>query len=158
MAPLVILLVVFGLASAALRVLRGEWLPGPSGRIAAAAMFVFTGISHFLFPAPMAEMVPPVFPAPQLWVAATGVVEVVGGIGLLSVRTRPLAAWGLAIFLVAVFPANVYAALERVGMGGHREGPGYLWFRAPLQVFFLAWVVYFGVSEPRRRSTAAIGR
>ena len=31
-------------------------------------------------------------------------------------------------------------------MGGHAAGPGYLWFRAPLQVFFLAWILVFGLA------------
>jgi len=113
-------------------------------------MFVFTGVSHFIFPGPMAEMVPPIFPSPELWVAFTGGAEILGGIGLLVPRTSRLSAWGLALFLVAVFPANVFAAIHQVGMGGHRDGLGYLWFRAPLQVVFLAWVVYFGIISPRR--------
>lgn len=145
MAPLLVLIVSFALASPALRLRHGRWSLAIAGRFAAAAMFVFTGVSHFIFPDAMAEMVPPLFPAPRLWIAATGVAEIAGGIGLLFERTRRVSAWALAVFLVAVFPANVYAALERVGMGGHRQGPGYLWFRAPLQVAFLAWVVYFGL-------------
>ena len=150
MAPLVVLIVSFGVASLVLRLVRGEWSHGLAGRVAAAAMFVFTGTSHFIFPGEMAEMVPPVFPAPRLWVLATGVAEVLGGVGLLFTRTSRLSAWGLAVFLVAVFPANIFAAIHEVGMGGHREGLGYLWLRAPLQAVFLAWVVYFGILAGRR--------
>ena len=54
--------------------------PAKMGRVAAAAMFVFTGVSHFILPAPMAEMVPSVFPAPMVWVIGTGVAEILGGI------------------------------------------------------------------------------
>ena len=148
MAPLVVLIVVFGVASLVLRSTRGRWSHGMAGRVAAAVMFVFTGTSHFIFAGEMAEMVPPFFPAANLWVLFTGVAEILGGVGLLFARTSRLSAWCLVLFLVGVFPANVYAAVNQVGMGGHREGLGYLWFRAPLQVVFLAWVVYFGIKGP----------
>jgi len=151
MAPLLVLLGVFGATIAWLRLRRGRWLLAPAGRAAAAAMFVFTGVSHFPLAESMAAMVPPAVPAPLLVVYATGVLEILGGIGLLVPRTRRAAAWCLALFLVAVFPANVYAALNRVGLGGHADGPGYLWLRAPLQVFFLAWVVGFGLVADRPR-------
>ncbi|MEZ4712248.1 MAG: hypothetical protein R3A44_33980 [Caldilineaceae bacterium] len=29
------------------------------------------------------------------------------------------------------------------GMGGHTDGPQYLWFRVPLQLLFIAWTWYF---------------
>lgn len=145
MAPLMVLLATFAAASVWTRLSDGDWSHGLAGRVAAAVMFVFTGVSHFVFPEPLIEMVPPVFPAPSTWVTATGVAEAAGGVGLLPRRTRRLSAWCLAAFLIAVFPANVYAALEGVGVGGHASGPGYLWFRAPLQIGFLAWVVYFGL-------------
>jgi uncharacterized membrane protein len=145
MAPLVLLVVSFGIASWVLRWVRGEWCHGPAGRVAAAAMFLFTGVSHFVFPIEMAAMVPSAFPAPRLWVLATGVAEILGGLGLLVTGTSRLSAVCLAVLLVAVFPANVFAAIHKVGVGGHLEGIRYLWFRAPLQVVFLAWVVYFGI-------------
>ena len=152
MAPLVVLIVAFVVALAAMRLTRGRWSAGPAGRIAAAVMFVFTGVSHFIFPGQMAEMVPPVFPAPAVWAYLTGVAEILGGIGLLVPRTSRIAAWCLAAFLVAIFPANIYAAINEVGMGGHRDGLDYLWLRAPLQAIFLVWVSYFGLvaNHPER--------
>ena len=145
MAPLAVLIGSFAIALLAVRLLRGRWSAGLAGRIAAAAMFVFTGLSHFIFPAEMAAMVPTVFPAPRLWVAATGVAEVLGGVGLLVPRASRPAAWALALFLILVFPANIFAAVNQVGMGGHLRGAGYLWIRGPLQLVFLGWVVYFGI-------------
>ena len=90
-------------------------------RIALACVFVGMGVLHFL-PGPsrgMAAMIPPalrVVPATAL-VAFTGVCELAGGIGLLFPATRVAAAICLAVFLVAVFPANAYAAgkTERFG-------------------------------------------
>ena len=152
MAPLIVLVISFVGALSFMRLRTGTWSPGPAGRVGASVMFVFTGVSHFVFPEPMAEMVPPLFPLPIGWVYAAGGAEILGGVGLLVPRTRRIAAWSLAIFLVAVFPANIYAAIHRVGMGGHVHGPGYLWLRAPLQLLFLGWVVYFGLMLNRPKA------
>ena len=151
MAPLSLLLFSFGCVLLVLRWARGRWLVTVSGRVAIAVMFVFTGVSHFFLPGPMAEMVPPLFSRPDRWVALTGVAEILGGVGLLVPRARLVAAWCLAVFLVAVFPANVYAAQHQVGPGGHAQGLAYLWFRAPLQLLFLVWVLVFGLRSGSRR-------
>ncbi|VTU36574.1 putative membrane protein [Variovorax sp. PBL-H6] len=55
-------------------------------------------------------------------------------------RSCAAGAWAAAIVLVAFFPANVYAALQHVPMGGHAWGPIYLLVRAPLQIFILWWI------------------
>ena len=51
-----------------------------AGRIA-LAVFFFAGVSHFIFPVPMGEMVPPPFPV-EAMVALSGVLEILGAIGL----------------------------------------------------------------------------
>ena len=93
-------------------------------RIALAAVFVFMGVLHFRPGSrrTMAKMIPPRmrWTGPlrrEVLVALTGVCEIAGGIGLLLPPTRVAAAILLAIFLVAVFPANAYAARhpERFG-------------------------------------------
>jgi uncharacterized membrane protein len=77
-----------------------------------AAMFTLTGVVHFVAKREeLIAMVPPTLPAPALLVTLTGVLELAGAIGLLWHRTAPWAAGGLAALLVAMFPANVHAAL-----------------------------------------------
>jgi len=93
-------------------------------RIVLALVFVGMGILHFI-PGParsMAGMIPPAmrgsrWPSPRALVLFTGLCELAGGIGLLIPATRTAAAIALAVFLVAVFPANAYAAKypERFG-------------------------------------------
>jgi uncharacterized membrane protein len=129
---------------------RSDGSVGRAGLIALAALFVFTGVSHFVFTESMEQMVPPPFP-PVATVWATGVLEILGGIGLLIPRTSKLAAWCLFAFLVAVFPANIYAAVNHTGLGGHVDGPAYLWQRAPLQVMLLVWTWQFGIRRRDRR-------
>lgn len=77
-----------------------------------AAMFVMTGVAHFVNPlrADMIAIVPPGLPAPAALVTVTGVLELAGAIGLLLPATRVAAAACLLLLMLAMFPANVYAA------------------------------------------------
>ena len=80
-------------------------------------------------------MVPSVFPRPDLLVTATGVLEVLGAIGLLVPATKSLAGIGLILLLVAMFPANVAAAREQVPLRGKPPTP--LPLRLFLQLVFI---------------------
>lgn len=77
-----------------------------------AAMFVLTGVAHFVNPLrrDLIAIVPPRLPAPALLVTITGVLELAGAVGLLYPPTRVAAAICLFVLLVVMFPANVYAA------------------------------------------------
>lgn len=77
-----------------------------------AAMFVMTGVAHFVNPLrrDMIAIVPPSLPAPGLLVTVTGVLELAGAAGLLYPPTRVVAAVCLFLLMLAMFPANVYAA------------------------------------------------
>ena len=63
-----------------------------------------------------------------------GLSEIAGGIGLLIPALRRAAAWGLVALLVAVFPANVYMAMEQPNL--------LLWGRLPLQIVLIWWVLW----------------
>jgi uncharacterized membrane protein len=103
-----------------------------------AAMFVLTGVAHFVgMRAEMIDMVPPALPAPELLVTLTGLLELAGAAGLLWSRTAPWAAGGLAALLVAMFPANVYAAVAGVTTGAM----DHLLPRTLLQVVFVGAAV-----------------
>jgi uncharacterized membrane protein len=120
MAPLIVLvsvtLILLAAGAAGVRWLR-PWPVAVRGGL--AAMFVLTGVSHFVgMREDLINMVPPALPAPGLLVTFTGVLELAGAAGLLSRRTAPWAAGGLSALLVAMFPANVYAAVEGLTLGG----------------------------------------
>jgi len=53
---------------------------------------------------------PPVFPSPLFMVIFTGVLEILGAIGLFVPRTRRSAAIWIAIMMVLIFPVNVFVA------------------------------------------------
>jgi uncharacterized membrane protein len=77
-----------------------------------AAMFVMTGVAHFVNPLrrDMIAIVPPRLPAPGLLVTITGVLELVGAAGLLYPPTRVAAAVCLFVLMLVMFPANIYAS------------------------------------------------
>jgi len=77
-----------------------------------AAMFVLTGVAHFVNPLrrDMIAIVPPRLPAAGLLVTVTGVLELVSAAGLLYPPTRVVAAVCLFVLMVVMFPANVYAS------------------------------------------------
>ena len=87
-------------------------------------MFLFTGTSHFTsMKYDFAAMIPPPLPN-DLWVIyLTGVLEIAGAVGLLIPRTRRLAGICLVLMLAALFPANVYAALNEVSLRGQAATP-----------------------------------
>jgi uncharacterized membrane protein len=110
-------LLVLGLGSVAARVvgwLGVDYVDSWPKAIAVglAAMFVMTGVAHFVQPlrGDMIAIVPPRLPAPCLLVTVTGVLELLGAVGLLLTSTRVAAAVCLLLLMLAMFPANVYAA------------------------------------------------
>ncbi|MEP6535047.1 MAG: DoxX family membrane protein [Bryobacteraceae bacterium] len=113
-------------------------------KIVISIVFLVAGTLHFLIPAPFVRIVPPMLPWPGALVAISGAAEILGGAGLLLNRTRRVAAYGLVLLLIAVFPANIYMAMERIplpGMGSQSPLlPWLLWLRLPLQFLLIAWV------------------
>lgn len=118
MAPLVFLLlgtaVVLLAGRAGVRPLR-PWPVAVRGGL--ALMFTVTGIAHFTgMRQELVAMVPPALPAPELLVTVTGVLELAGAAALIWPASAPWAAGGLALMLVAMFPANVHRALTEAGL------------------------------------------
>ena len=148
MAPLIILLVTFGLLFHLDRfVLNGRIGLSLAGRIAMAAMLVATGISHFTNTDQMVAMMPDFVPAKRELVYFTGVCELAAVVGLVWNKTASLASVLLIVFLVLVLPANIAGSLKSVNFGGMEYGPLYLLLRVPMQVFFIWWVWWFGIKK-----------
>jgi uncharacterized membrane protein len=111
-------------------------------------LFIFTGIGHFIQTEPMAQMLPPWVPERTLLVYLTGGLEFAIAVGFLAPRSRRFTGWVAAVVLVLFFPANIYAAINHIPMGGHAWGPVYLLIRAPVQLIILCWVYWFTIRQP----------
>jgi uncharacterized membrane protein len=110
--------------------------------------YIGAGVMHFVLPAVYAQVVPPVFPRPLELVYLSGVAEIVLGVGVLVPRTRRLAAWGLILLLLAIFPANVYMATNDVVLTGAPEwarepSDAATWARLPFQGLFILWAWWY---------------
>jgi uncharacterized membrane protein len=136
MVPFFLLVGLFGLfvilGSFGIPVAFGWWM---SLRLALSGMFLLTASAHWgKRRADLIRMVPPRLPAAVL-VTVTGIFEVLGALGLLLPLTARIAALGLFLMLLAVFPANIRAAREYLTIGGRPAPP--LPVRTLLQIVFL---------------------
>jgi uncharacterized membrane protein len=105
-------------------------------RAGLALMFLFTGLAHFTKTrADLVRMVPPRLPRPDLLVTLTGVAELAGAAALLIPALARTAAWALMALLVAMFPANIYAARTGRLIEGRPHTPMLL--RLPLQLLWI---------------------
>jgi uncharacterized membrane protein len=127
------------------------WIAGRTGvtvfqdlrfvlRAALAVMFFLTASAHWGRRRPdLIRMVPPAFPRPHLLVTITGVLEILGAIGLLLPSTARASSICLILLLVALFPANVRAARQHLTIAG-KHVPS-LPVRSIIQLVFIATLI-----------------
>ena len=148
MAPLFVLVISF-------LILRGVGFLGvrrlsswrEAGLIAVVIMFLFTGVTHFIgMKHDYAAMLPGPLSGNLGIIYLTGALQIAGAVGLLISRTRRLAGICLVLLLVAMFPGNVYAAVNEVPFRG--EPPTPLWLRTPIQLFFIGMVWWTSIRKP----------
>ncbi|MGH0035637.1 MAG: DoxX family protein [Myxococcota bacterium] len=111
-----------------------------------AGAYAAAGFNHLLNPDFYVKIMPPGLPNPEWLNVIAGLAEIVLGVFVLEPRTRILAAWGLIALLIAVFPANVYVALENVGLPDGAPGTGNAlvnWMRIPFQGVFILWAWWY---------------
>jgi uncharacterized membrane protein len=108
-------------------------------RLAAGALFLTSGTLHFVKPGIFRQIVPPGLPAPHALVAISGAAEIAGAVGLFVPPVRRAATYGLIALLFAVFPANVYMAIDHERFAA--VAPAWvLYARLPLQAVLAVWI------------------
>lgn len=133
-------------------------MPERIGRWLFAGLFVVSGILHFAMPVSYIRIVPPRLPRPDLLVLVSGAAEILGGIGLLIPRLRRPAGSGLALLLVAVFPANIYMAIAHSPANGLLGNRWLQWLRLPVQLPLMAGIVLPEVVRDRCNFPAQVSR
>ena len=111
-------------------------------RIALAIALALVGTDHWLSPERYLPMMPSWIPLHPELVLLTGAAEAAGAVGLLWSRTRRLAGLMLAIYFVAVFPANVHNALNGLAVDGLPQAAWYYWARLPFQPLAIWWALF----------------
>ena len=133
-----------------------QFAPSKRARVGLTLFFLFTGFGHFIRTQEMAAMLPLSMPYRTELVYLTGVLELLGAIGVWIPRLTRLSGFLLILMLIAILPANIYSAINRVDFGGHEAGPVYLLVRIPFQLFIIWWT-YFATEQNwfKRGSTAS---
>ncbi len=105
-----------------------------------ALMLLLTASGHWgKRRADLIRMVPAAFSRPDIIVTVTGVLEILGAIGLLLAGTFRLASECLILLLIAMFPANMRAARENLTIAGRRVPS--IPVRAAIQLVFVAALI-----------------
>jgi uncharacterized membrane protein len=95
------------------RPLRGK--TAVAVRIAVTLPLVMSGVVHLVRPAVFVALLPPPFPQRAWLIVLTGLPELLGAAGIWVPQTRRTASVCLAVFMIAIFPANIYVAGQTVG-------------------------------------------
>jgi len=123
--------------------------PDRSAR-AIGALFATAGVAHFARPGFFEAIVPRWVSNASLANKVSGAAEIALGAAMIPRSSRPAAARGLLVLLVAVFPANIDMAIHDVdvkpdehGQLQRIEGAGTgprNWIRLPVQLLMMRWV------------------
>ena len=115
-------------------------------RIAFCLMFLLTASAHWGKGRPdLIRMVPARFGNAAAIITITGILEILGAVGLLIPFTAQVAAICLANLLAVMFPANIRAARERITIMGRPATR--LAIRAPMQAIFILALVAIAVHK-----------
>jgi uncharacterized membrane protein len=113
--------------------------------VVALPLLVSAVFLHFLRTRVTASIIPPFFPERMFLAVLTGIFEIAGSIGLFVPRFHRPAAFWIAIMLVAIFPANIYAAGQVVDGLRFPSVP----VRLAMQIVYILLVLMAGFGAPR---------
>jgi uncharacterized membrane protein len=102
--------------------------------------FILAGINHFLNSGFYLHIMPTYLPWHLFLVYLSGVFEILFGVLVFVPKLTKLAAWGLILVLIAIFPANLHMALNPEDFSAIPSS--LLWLRLPLQVVLIAWAYW----------------
>jgi uncharacterized membrane protein len=111
-----------------------------------AVLYAFAGFNHLANPAFYLAIIPPELPSPEWLNLGSGLAEIVLGVFLLEPRTRVFAAWGIVALLIAIFPANLYAASHNLGT----DNPVVHNARLAFQAVFIVWAWWYTRPDEKR--------
>ena len=125
-------------------------------RVILAICIIVVGVTHFLVPGEYVKIVPPQLPYPLGLVYLSGFYEILGGIGLLVPPVSQAAAWGLLILFIAVYPANIYMAVNLIKIEHIPNSPWVHVVRLPFQAVLIAWAWWYTKSYDGEKQASII--
>jgi len=106
-----------------------------------AFLYIIAGASHFRVPGWYKSIMPRWLPWHSEIVFVSGLIELMLGVLLLIPATRVVAAWGVILLLIVVFPANIQMTMNYL-----RDKNPSTWItviRLPLQILLLWWAYQY---------------
>ncbi len=129
----------------------------PGVRWLLAAFYFLAGVIHIIRPAPFLTIMPGWVPMPEAVVLWTGVAEILGALGLVQGFSLPLrraAGWGLALYALCVWPANINHLLLDMAKPGGGLGLAYHGPRMLAQPAIIWLALWVGECLPLRKRPA----
>ena len=118
-----------------------------------AALLGGAGALHLLRPDSFDTLIPPFLPNARAWTYGSGVVELACAVAVALPRSRRAGGLAAAVLFVAVFPGNLYQAIEPGAV------PRWLALaRLPLQVPLVLWALQVANLLPSTGRRARAGR
>lgn len=109
--------------------------------------YVLVGILHFANTTLFLNIMPPYLPFHLELVYLSGATEILLGSLLMLKKYQTYAAWGLVLLLIAVYPANIYLAFNKVPQEALEVSAfAVSWVRLPIQ-FVLLGLAYWHTKE-----------
>ncbi|MEJ8306109.1 hypothetical protein [Saccharibacillus sacchari] len=126
-------------------------VPRTIGRILFALLFVAAGIYHFRETNGFAALLPDFVPLRREIVWASGVLEWILAALLFVPSIRKKTGIVISIYLILIFPANLYAAIFHIPAPGQTFTPPIaLWLRLLAQPI-LIWWIWWATSVPKHK-------
>ena len=118
-------------------------------------LYVTVGIKHFTNTDFFITIVPPIINWKKEAVLISGFVEVMLGVLLLFNQTRKLAAWGIILLLITVFPANIYLYISEFPREIISISKDQALFRMPFQIPLMI-IAYWHSKETESKQLSII--
>ena len=106
--------------------------------------FVWIGIQHFVNPKAFNEIVPRYLGAPSFWTYASGVLEILLGLGIMIPVTRTISARLLVVLVLAMSLANLNMYLNDIPFNGNLLSATGHAIRLTIQILLLAALLWLG--------------
>ncbi|MFI5160625.1 MAG: DoxX family protein [Sphingobacteriales bacterium] len=116
------------------------------GLILMILFYAVAGVNHFHNPASYYRIIPSYIPYPIIVNILAGCFELLFALGMIFRKTRPYAAWGIILMLLAFLPVHIsMIGNAPLKLGGLLVTPLIAWIRLvilqPLLILWAAWYI-----------------
>jgi uncharacterized membrane protein len=106
--------------------------------------YLFAGVNHFRNPGSYIHIIPHYIPFPAFLNSLSGLLEILFGIMLIFKLTRPYAALGIGLMLIAFLPVHIQMIIDApFKLGTFTVSPLVAWARLALQPLLILWAWWY---------------